>query len=501
MAKTKRNIEKKGPNGHKKVPRDAHCNQHFKQPRLLVASHSTNPWFFSATSQSKANIRNHITITLGLTDVLLQPVKKFVEDKMKIPGQTWKLSAVPNAKRFQNLNECDDIRHFFTIIIQNASYFTQNEVQVAKKMKQFSNSWAHPSFQLLSKTYTKSLLETVEKWLTILPEEYSEKSRRKLKQLQEYGPASYLQHMSQEEVAKVSSSVQDIDERCSGLVKAASFIFESTIEVKRATEEKKYQISNSKIDWEKMPVACSMLRSTEKSIDGDIQSFLGSSKPTFKYNDRIGLNLKVSSNPFEQGSCRLAYMGRFYKKRFEPSCQENPWFEVNPNVVIKDMKRKDTSRISEDCEAYLEVREYASLFAKKYNDILSEEDAVKFIEVFIVDIEMDGEYKTMEKCLNKNMYKKWSNNGGFVNVSDYEPILDTFSHWTHEISNGQMIVVDLQGEKRNKQFLLTDPAIHTSTGNLFGINNSGLKGINKFFKTHVCNSYCRKLKLTKQQVE
>ena len=38
-----------------------------------------------------------------------------------------------------------------------------------------------------------------------------------------------------------------------------------------------------------------------------------------------------------------------------------------------------------------------------------------------------------------------SNNDGFVAMSEnYEPILDAFSHWTHEVSQGQMLVVDLQ---------------------------------------------------------
>ena len=110
-------------------------------------------------------------------------------------------------------------------------------------------------------------------------------------------------------------------------MKAASFTFESTIEAKKATEE--------------------------KSIDGDIQSILLSNKPIFKHN---GLNFKVASRKLQ--TC--LHICRF---------------------------------------------EYANLFAKKYTDILGEGNALKFIEVFIVDIQMNGEYKTMERCLNKNMYK------------------------------------------------------------------------------------------------
>ena len=85
-------------------------------------------------------------------------------------------------------------------------------------------------------------------------------------------------------------------------------------------------------------------------------------------------------------------------------------------------------------------------------------------------------------------------------MSEYEPVLDAFIHWTHEYTKGQMIVVDLQGEKKSKKFFLTDPVIHSSTGNLFGHNNSRLKGINRFFKTHICNSICKELDLTTQHV-
>ena len=62
------------------------------------------------------------------------------------------------------------------------------------------------------------------------------------------------------------------------------------------------------------------------------------------------------------------------------------------------------------------------------------------------------------------------------------PVLDAFSHWTHEVIQREMMVVDLQGEKRGKNFLLTDPAIHNATGD-FGTNNRRNIGMANFFKT------------------
>ena len=92
-----------------------------------------------------------------------------------------------------------------------------------------------------------------------------------------------------------------------------------------------------------------------------------------------------------------------------------------------------------------------------------------------------------------------SNNDGFVAVAEYyEPILDAFSHWTHEVSRGQMLVIDLQGVKKGGLFELTDPAIHSPIGD-FGQDNKRAMGIAKFFETHVCNLICEELRLTKQK--
>ena len=84
-----------------------------------------------------------------------------------------------------------------------------------------------------------------------------------------------------------------------------------------------------------------------------------------------------------------------------------------------------------------------------------------------------------------------------MNTGSYEPVLDAFSHWTHEVTKGQLIVVDLQGTKKQNIFYLTDPAIHSATGD-FGITDKKASGIARFFKTHVCNEICRAMRLTKQ---
>ena len=77
-----------------------------------------------------------------------------------------------------------------------------------------------------------------------------------------------------------------------------------------------------------------------------------------------------------------------------------------------------------------------------------------------------------------------SNNYGYVNTANYEPYIDAFSHWTYQVSRGQLIVVYLQGLKKENVFFITDPAIHSSSGD-FGSTDKKALGIAKFFKTHI----------------
>ena len=75
-----------------------------------------------------------------------------------------------------------------------------------------------------------------------------------------------------------------------------------------------------------------------------------------------------------------------------------------------------------------------------------------------------------------------------------------FSHFTYDITDGYLLVCDLQGVcvidlKRKETLLLTDPAIHCSKLLRFGKTNLGNLGIDKFFQKHVCNKYCHALGL------
>jgi len=104
---------------------------------------------------------------------------------------------------------------------------------------------------------------------------------------------------------------------------------------------------------------------------------------------------------------------------------------------------------------------------------------------------------TAQKFL-EGEYIKYNNNYGWKRQDqDSDNLLaQAFSHFTYEWSMGLMMVVDIQGVVEENELKITDPAIHSYIlENRFGETNHGKIGMMKFFKTHVCNDYCRKLDL------
>jgi len=170
----------------------------------------------------------------------------------------------------------------------------------------------------------------------------------------------------------------------------------------------------------------------------------------------------------------------------------------------------------------------ARRLAKKFNEIIAYRKLsvpiIEFLEVFFYVCE-DKSY-LVEKRLDVKRYQKFNNNcGGVINESKQEinlelealpecdesdeedsiipqnkdQIIDedvpqAFSHWTYQYTYGEKLVCDLQGVLTNR-FELTDPAIHSKQGKIFGLTDKRTKGMRAFFETHKCNPLCKALRL------
>ena len=100
----------------------------------------------------------------------------------------------------------------------------------------------------------------------------------------------------------------------------------------------------------------------------------------------------------------------------------------------------------------------------------------------------------IEKMINISKFRKYSNNATYV--SDEESyansVAQAFSHFTYVYSNGDLIIVDVQGDSK----YFTDPAIHTREQKFPPELDRGLAGISEFLFMHKCNSICKSMKLS-----
>uniref|UniRef100_A0A7S1HZM7 Alpha-type protein kinase domain-containing protein n=1 Tax=Eutreptiella gymnastica TaxID=73025 RepID=A0A7S1HZM7_9EUGL len=128
---------------------------------------------------------------------------------------------------------------------------------------------------------------------------------------------------------------------------------------------------------------------------------------------------------------------------------------------------------------------------------------VTFVDAYLVElvdrpVDHTGGHPlaVMEPVLHGE-YRKHNNNFGFVDPED-RCTPHAFSHFTYQVTNGEKIVVDIQGVGDT----YTDPQIHTnapaSAPPTWGQGDLGVNGIEKFFETHRCNTLCHNLGLTAQ---
>jgi len=106
--------------------------------------------------------------------------------------------------------------------------------------------------------------------------------------------------------------------------------------------------------------------------------------------------------------------------------------------------------------------------------------------------------------LSQGPMVKYTNNWNFVLADplrqDRIDLATAFSHFTFQHTKGYCMVCDIQGidsvdAQGKPMMLLTDPAIHCPSVTRFGKTNLQKKGIEAFFKKHVCNKYCQALGL------
>lgn len=203
-------------------------------------------------------------------------------------------------------------------------------------------------------------------------------------------------------------------------------------------------------------------------------------KHVFNYETRQWSSMEVfvclDEVPFSKGSLRVVY-----------HLQDMNEVGYDGSYVAKLAIDPD-----EDPQTYfrdIELQAHCAHYARLYNSY-NPPKRVDFIKAWVLELtERNGTLCAVEPYISGE-YRKHNNNFGCVS-DDERNTPQSFSHFTYEASNHQLLAVDIQGVGD----LYTDPQIHTLNGDDFGKGNLGVFGFQKFLSSHQCNSICRYLKL------
>lgn len=221
--------------------------------------------------------------------------------------------------------------------------------------------------------------------------------------------------------------------------------------------------------WTNHPVEMAQL--LPKGSTGFGSLFLGFSKATPTDGTHIDqLSVKVAPQPFAEGEQRLAYRGQLRRREGWSDC------------ILKLFKQENSeANTQEQYLKQIETSTIAAYLATEYNRHRQEGQArIEFLQSMVVQTHCDQKYYNLELPLPSGPFIKFSNNMGYWNPDHFDSTLAKFTIWTHLVTKGHMMVVDLQGVKtRDNTFVLTDPVILCKDITRFGATNMGEEGIQR----------------------
>ena len=264
---------------------------------------------------------------------------------------------------------------------------------------------------------------------------------------------------------------------------------------KMAASLKDYTLSPSQptsINWMHVPHSIvKVYRNVEIKKMTDIQKplkmgllnfFRSSSAHVTEKTVTSTMFMRRAPSPFAEGEIRLAYHGQLAKVGRDLG--KNP-------MVMKSFKY--LGRGIHDRDQYLkqmEVSAIAHFLAKEYNKALAKPShclGINVLPVIVVEEvdernELSGNRRFCAEHLlpsGGTEFTKYSNNTGYWDEDNLNETLLRFTKYTYDITDGYLMVTDLQGVHKDNTYYLTDPIILCKDILRFGNTNLGEKFMKK----------------------
>lgn len=205
----------------------------------------------------------------------------------------------------------------------------------------------------------------------------------------------------------------------------------------------------------------------------------------------------------DRDGCYQGYTGgtklvvKVFKPKFDAKglCLTDKDIEMQSYVkMLADTFNKEVGllKAGEPCNIYMRVAKLGTM----QRDVAWRNKPHRQSQIFLLEQAIQG------------TFQKFNSNSGW---SAADPFLDAFSHWTW-CHTRDLVVCDLQGvrgepgepkfggQRETYYYLLTDPAINSSTKQ-FGVNDMGADGIDNFFYKHDCNHICREIGIDRDRLK
>merc|ERR1712232_1075958 len=177
-------------------------------------------------------------------------------------------------------------------------------------------------------------------------------------------------------------------------------------------------------------------------------------------------------------------------------------------VVVKVIKKKPHAS-GADWQTDVHESVTAQWYANKFAERQKLNKPFKFAIPKVFKITRDcsgGKFRKSDRVLVEpklpGKWLKWNNNLDYVNVNapgtNRGRVVQAFSHYTYHKSNGERILVDIQGThgENGGEYLFTDPAFNTKKGGTSDTDR-GQAGIRAFFSNYKRHWPCSSNKFCK----